>query len=71
MSVLYTVVPPEDLWEDEGPGAGEPQLVVSAVNGVPVLARRTSGGEVLERVLTTNPYVFLDPAFAPGRALRD
>lgn len=72
MSFLYTVVPAEEIWEDVLDGAAtQPVMVEAAVNGVPVLVRQTADGQVVERLLTTNPYTFLDPALAPGTLLHD
>ncbi|HHW14590.1 MAG TPA: hypothetical protein GXX28_06620 [Firmicutes bacterium] len=65
---LYTIVPPEELW-DETPSEAEGAAVdwVETTHyGVPVLARRTSSRLLLERLLTTNPYLYLRPEFAPG-----
>lgn len=70
MTFLYTVVPPEEVWSGE-PGADEAAaaLVEVTYRGVPLLARRTVQGAVIERLLTTNPYAYLDPGLRPGTLL--
>lgn len=70
MSFLYTVVPAEDVWSGEEAAAGEePAFFTTNWRGVPLVARRTAQGAVVERLLTTNPYLYLDPGLQPGSTL--
>ena len=63
--VLYTIVPPEFLFDDDDPEEVVP--VKAAVNGVPVLVVPTGEGKGrIERLLSTDPDHFLDPLFQPG-----
>lgn len=65
--ILYTVVPPELLWEEEA----ERRFVEVRVGGVLVLAEPQGGstGRV-ERVLSTDPGHFLNPSLQPGSIVR-
>lgn len=65
--ILYTVVPPEEVWED-GP---ERRFVEVEVEGVRVLAEPidAASGRV-ERILSTDPNHFLNPALQPGSTIR-
>lgn len=66
---LYTVVPPEEIWDDSSSGTEQGAAVnwvETSHHGVPVLARRTPDGLLVERLLTTDPYVYLRPEFTPG-----
>lgn len=61
--ILYTVVPPEELFDDDEPSVP----VVAAVNGTPVLVTPLGDGRArIERLLSTDPERFLDPALQPG-----
>lgn len=80
--VLYTVVPPEVLFEDDHRGAdatgpGQPgggllldpaDVFLGFHGGVPVWAQaRWVGGRwELVRLITTDPGLYLQPALAPG-----
>jgi len=62
--MLYTVVPPEELFLDEG---DPPALIEGAVGGVPVLVAPLGDGLArIERLLSTDPGHFLDPRLQPG-----
>ncbi len=65
--ILYTVVPPELVWEEEA----ERRFVEVRVGGVLLLAEPLDGttGRI-ERILSTDPGHFLDPALQPGSTVR-
>ena len=77
--MLYTVMPPEALWDGDGEGAGEPgaraespvDLFLGFHEGIPVWAqaRWAEGGWQLLRLVTTEPALYLLPALAPGARL--
>lgn len=70
MTILWTVVPPEALWDEDSPPGDTPApLVEVSHGGVSLLARRTAGGMMVERLLTTDPYAYLRPDLAPGALL--
>lgn len=67
--ILYTVLDIESVLHTPAEDA-QGVLENAVVAGVPVLVRRTKNGNVsLERVLSTDPYHFLRPEFAPGSTL--
>jgi len=64
--ILYTVVPPEEIWEEDG----KRRLVMASVKGCPVLVEALGEGRGrIERVLSTDPQHFIDPALQPGQAV--
>lgn len=65
--VLYTIVPPEELFDEED----EPVASVKAmVNGTPVLVTPIGEGKGrIERLLSTDPNHFLDPTYQPGNVV--
>jgi hypothetical protein len=70
VSLLYTVVPPEEVWAEETPGGQEGSpFFATTWHGVSLLAKRTPEGAVIERLLTTDPYLYLDPELQPGHLL--
>ncbi|MDI6870060.1 MAG: YlzJ-like family protein [Bacillota bacterium] len=70
MTFLYTVVPPEEIWDDDHPGAAAPpSLVEVTYRGILLLVRRTPSGAVIERLLTTDPNAYLEPGLSPGTLL--
>lgn len=61
---LHTVIPDELVWEGLSVG---PNLVKTAVAGVDLLVEVLPGGQGrVSRLLSTDPYDFLDPRFQPG-----
>lgn len=67
MTILWTIVPQEEIWEDEAGPTGSAALMEVSYGGVPLLARRTpEGATVIERLLTTDPNAFLRPELTPG-----
>ncbi len=73
LEVLYTIVPPEIIYGDdegeEGDAPAPEQLV--EMGGVPLLVRPDGrGGNVVSRLLSTNPRDFLDPRWQPGTRVR-
>lgn len=65
--ILYTVVPPEAVWEEEA----ERRFIEVEVNGVRLLAEPLDGTTAkVERVLSTDPSHFLDPRLQPGSTVR-
>ncbi|MGE5552746.1 MAG: YlzJ-like family protein [Betaproteobacteria bacterium] len=69
VSFLYTVVPGEQVWEDDSAGEVGSPLVCLTYLGVPLLARRAAEGAVIERLLTTDPNAYLNPGLSPGTLL--
>jgi hypothetical protein len=66
--IIYTPVPPEILWYEEG--KEEVQLIEGAVEGIPVQLKVMSGhNPVVERVLSTDPAHFLKSACQPGNEI--
>lgn len=62
--ILYTVVPPEELFDDDDELTVP---IVAAVNGTPALVTPLGEGKArIERLLSTDPDHFLDPALQPG-----
>lgn len=66
MSFLYTVVPPEEVWNEDSSGEDAPALQEVTYRGVRMLVRPTAEGAVIERLLTTDPYAYLRPDLQPG-----
>ncbi|HHT72706.1 MAG TPA: hypothetical protein GX008_03230 [Firmicutes bacterium] len=67
--MLYTVIPVEDVLE--GWEVDPPQTVDVMVGGVLLQVEPLSqfAGRV-ERVISSDPQVYLDPQFQPGSVLR-
>lgn len=65
--VLYTIYPTEVVLEE----AEESRVVLEmSVNGHRILATRgLGGGLAVERLLSTDPADYLDPALQPGAAV--
>lgn len=63
--IMYTLVPPEILWYEEG--KEEVQLIEGFIEGIPVQLKVVSGNTpVVERVLSTDPAHFLKSSCQPG-----
>lgn len=62
--VLYTIIPPEELFADDA----EPvPPVKAAVGGVAALVTPLGDGTArIERLLSTDPDDYLNPALQPG-----
>lgn len=62
--ILYTIVPPEELFDEDV----EPVASVEAsIHGTPALVTPIGEGKArIERLLSTDPDHFLDPALQPG-----
>lgn len=70
VSLLYTIVPAEEVWaEDDRVTAEGSPFFTANWRGVSLVARRTAEGAVVERLLTTNPYLYLEPELQPGSPL--
>lgn len=68
--VIYTIVPPEELWEEDSPTPLE-QPIKATLGGISVLVQPTGEGVGrVERVLSTDPNHFLDPRVTPGTSVR-
>lgn len=68
--ILYTPAQPELVFEGALEEDTSPQSVLCDVDGVPVLVSLTGANEgSIQRVLSTDPMVFLDDRLAPGRVI--
>ncbi len=67
--MLYTIVPPEFVWQDQDKIAKPQELIY---RGQKVLAEPLSqpGEFKLVRLLSSDPALFLDSAFQPGTIIR-
>ncbi|MEW6572489.1 MAG: YlzJ-like family protein [Bacillota bacterium] len=62
--ILYTPIPLELVMEGSEPAR---RFREGAVGGVPVMIEEVSPGRGrLERVLSTDPFDYLNPALSPG-----
>jgi len=63
--IIYSPVPPEMLWHDAK--QADFQLVEEVIAGIPVQIRiNPDNSYQVERVLSTDPYDYLQPACQPG-----
>ena len=64
--MLYSVTPPEDVWNPQGPASGP--LLLWRRHGSRMLCLRllADGQAQVERLISTEPRDFLDPSFGPG-----
>lgn len=61
--IFYTVLPVEDVFEDEE----ERQFVSASIGGCPVLVESLGEGRGrVERVLSTDPSHYMTPGVQPG-----
>lgn len=65
--VLYTIIPPEQVWESAGPSRPPVQQRPFA-RGV-LEGRMGEQGFVVERICSTDPRAFLDPEITVGTVL--
>lgn len=69
--LIYSILPPEMVFDDSTDRpAPQWSEAVLADGSVRVILRVTGQGPVVERVLATDPRVYLDPALAPGTPFR-
>lgn len=73
--ILYTIYDPSmiyqniDYYDQSNIGSGLTEMMV---NGVKVLASRSVDNSMrIERILSTNPYHYLDPNLQPGVIIKD
>ena len=67
--ILYTPVPPEVIWQSAN---SETQLSLEemVINDVQIQVSRTPHNRIrIERVLSTDPQVYLDKRFQPGMSV--
>ncbi len=68
--ILYTPVQPELIFEGYTDESEPQKSVVCDIDGVQVLVSQTGLNEgCIERVLSTDPMVYLDDRLAPGRTV--
>lgn len=68
--ILYTPVQPELIFEGAGDGAALSETVLCDIGGVQVLVSLSGMNKGnIERVLSTDPMVYLDDRLAPGRTV--
>jgi len=61
--VLYTIIPPEEIFSDDA----EPAQIEASVGGIRVLVTPLGDGTArVERLLSTDPDHFLMPQLRPG-----
>lgn len=64
--LYYTIVPPESLFAEEAE-QGERRLLEVRRGGATMLVAPTARGNGrIERLISTDPHHYLDPAFQPG-----
>ena len=64
--MLYTVVSTPVVFPPQPPPAGQWR----SCNGGMVLLRRTAQGQVVDRLVSTDPAQYLHPGFQPGSRFR-
>lgn len=63
--MLYTIVPEEIVWQERTDTCGAERLL--PFGGAIVAVRRgTDGSARIERLIATDPSLFLDPRLMPG-----
>lgn len=68
--ILYTPVQPELIFEGYRDDPEPRESVNCDINGVQVLVSHTGNNEgCIERVLSTDPMVYLDDRLTPGRVV--
>lgn len=81
MSLFYTIMPPEELfegWEEYEPAlvevqAGQAVLLVLVDRPLKTEGTAMTGGVsggVIERVISADPSVYLAPGLAPGNSIQ-
>jgi len=66
MSLLWTVVPPERIFDDSSPRRFS---LYQYLGRLLYVEDRSGGDMVIVQLLSTDPADFLDPAFAPGQSI--
>lgn len=64
--MLYTVIPACLLFPPQTPAAGRWQ----EMGGRMLLLRETAGGQVVDRLVSTDPADYLRPGWQPGSSFR-
>lgn len=59
--MLYTVVSPAEIFMQ--PPA---QVTEYEIDGSFISCRKTENGEVVERLISTDPFEYLKPCYSPG-----
>ncbi|MCR4440907.1 MAG: YlzJ-like family protein [Peptococcaceae bacterium] len=63
--IIYSPIPPEVLWYDAK--QTDFRLVEDVIAGIPVQLRVSADNSYkVERVLSTDPYAYLQPSCQPG-----
>ncbi|MFT4413621.1 YlzJ-like family protein [Fredinandcohnia humi] len=67
--ILYTMMPQEFIFPQAEIENNQSKII--EINGVSLSVCQTNGGEyVIERVLSTNPFDYLDNRFTPGQRIK-
>ncbi len=68
--MIYSILPPEVVLADPAETVPPSETVPLGPGSSAVLLvrRRPGGGATIQRVVSTDPRHFLDPALAPGQA---
>ncbi|MFZ5754754.1 MAG: YlzJ-like family protein [Bacillota bacterium] len=67
--ILYTPVPPEVIWQSVNEET-QPRLEEVVIDQIQVQVSRTKNNEIMiERILSTDPQVYLDKRFQPGMSV--
>lgn len=61
---MWTIVPPEIIWQQQ---SEEGLTVRRHLQGFVVVRAGHDGSQTLERLIATDPALYLDPRFQPGK----
>ncbi len=67
--ILYTPIPPEVIWQtvNEKTQQGLEEVVI---DNIQIQVSRTEHNQIrIERILSTNPQIYLDKRFQPGMSV--
>lgn len=68
--ILYTIIPPEEIFaEEEWSQEAAPPLEVQVDGVILSVSPGKRGSARVERVISTNPEDYLRPSFQPGNLL--
>lgn len=66
--ILYTMMPQELIFPEDANVWNKIEML--NVKGVPVLAEQLDEGYRITRILSSNPFDYLNPELAPGNVIR-